>query len=1023
MMSATAEGEFSALQFEKSLLNLKDSQDSINQCCQWCLKNRQHYKKIVNSWLNVLKRVKIEQRLTLFYLANDVVQYSKRRNYEYVDTWGTAIQKATTMVRDEKVKHKILRIFKIWEQRGVYGEEFISDLCGLISIQPTGPKNDEPHEFQANYVINKIKHCANLEKDTDNKLKVLKEHNPKIQISEGLINTLKDRAHVDDVEKEMDVYVAHMESYVNALKLEIKNRIALISTLRQAESHLESDRKDVKMVAHAYRTFGQKVKIFEKKLEEHMVNLPSPLPSPDINAPSPSPEEDIELPEDDVVSKPFSSSYLDLSAIQYSNPGFYVPPPVNNSQQTNSSTSYNPNYSVTYSSSLNSTTVNNSAGDSSGGFLSNGFTSFLGQNLSFDISNISTTGLFDTTTTTTDNTQTTNSYVTTPNAVVGAAAPPTPVAPPIIVDLTESDNTPPYNPLLPPPMPPFSKNNESGFSFNTTLDMNATTGSYDPAFQGSYADGTYGNETLNNGTLNNGGGAGGGGEYDYQLQTGMNPFPPTPEGGALGATESYDPACVTETWGDLDVTVDWKGGDDGLLDTPESPPNFEKEGYGDPVEYHDSSMRSGGGVADIDQRILPGMGDLDLSLASLRGQDVDHRNLISLTGSPSNVDALLTPPNEKPAALPARGNLTRITPQESLWDNLDQDYRQAAPPIVPPKEPSPPPPLPAVDQDYRLQFAGLEAPPPPPPPPPLPGVKSPTKRRPPPPPPLPAPGAPGDPRLRCGDPSKRSDDDVDDVDMDISEDVEQIGNDLDGSVYSLEPPPPLPDLLDDVDANQFLDEISHDLNEFSNLSEEAEGPNEPEADNRKRSGQFMGPPPPPPPVTFGMAGFPPPPPRMASQGYMSMNQPPGPPPRIGHQPHAPPPIPPPAGGPPHWDNRGGPPPHWTGGRPPAFNNDDDNPYLHDDFGGPPHNFGPPNNSFRGGGGGFNHNHNKMNNNGINMRGGFRGGGSWGRGPWKDRGRGGRGGGRRGMGGGAGGPPPPPFRGRGGNFRGGFRGAF
>lgn len=30
----------------------------------------------------------------------------------------------------------------------MYGEEFIADLCGLISVQPTGPKSDEPHEFQ-----------------------------------------------------------------------------------------------------------------------------------------------------------------------------------------------------------------------------------------------------------------------------------------------------------------------------------------------------------------------------------------------------------------------------------------------------------------------------------------------------------------------------------------------------------------------------------------------------------------------------------------------------------------------------------------------------------------------------------------------------------------------------------------------------------------------------------------------------------------------------------------------------------
>lgn len=60
---------------------------------------------------------------------------------------------------------------------------------------------------------------------------------------------------MDDVEKELDVYVDHMESYISALKLEIKNRIALISVLKHAETHLESDRKDVKMVANV-RTFS-----------------------------------------------------------------------------------------------------------------------------------------------------------------------------------------------------------------------------------------------------------------------------------------------------------------------------------------------------------------------------------------------------------------------------------------------------------------------------------------------------------------------------------------------------------------------------------------------------------------------------------------------------------------------------------------------------------------------------------------------------------------------------------------------
>lgn len=55
---------------------------------------------------------------------------------------------------------------------------------------------------------------------------------------------------MDDVEKELDEYVDHVEGYINALKLEIKNRIALISVLKQAETQLDADRKDVKLVAH-----------------------------------------------------------------------------------------------------------------------------------------------------------------------------------------------------------------------------------------------------------------------------------------------------------------------------------------------------------------------------------------------------------------------------------------------------------------------------------------------------------------------------------------------------------------------------------------------------------------------------------------------------------------------------------------------------------------------------------------------------------------------------------------------------
>lgn len=178
----------------------------------------------------------------------------------------------------------------------MYGEEFITDLSGLISASPPIRKNEDPHEFESQYLITKIRNCTKLETDTDTKLKKFKEHNPKIlsELENNLFANLKDRAHVDDVEKEINEYATHMEGYITALKAEIKARNHLISLLTQADSQLDKDKKDVKLVANAYKTYATRIKGLKKKLDELKPKLESPPPSPDVNAPSPSPEDDSE---------------------------------------------------------------------------------------------------------------------------------------------------------------------------------------------------------------------------------------------------------------------------------------------------------------------------------------------------------------------------------------------------------------------------------------------------------------------------------------------------------------------------------------------------------------------------------------------------------------------------------------------------------------------------------------------------------------------------------------------------------
>lgn len=79
------------------------------------------------------------------------------------------------MYSDDKVKHKIIRIFNIWEQRGIYNEEFLADLHGLLSINPSKkpPPQQDSDDEQATLISTEINACVRLAKETDKCFKLL----------------------------------------------------------------------------------------------------------------------------------------------------------------------------------------------------------------------------------------------------------------------------------------------------------------------------------------------------------------------------------------------------------------------------------------------------------------------------------------------------------------------------------------------------------------------------------------------------------------------------------------------------------------------------------------------------------------------------------------------------------------------------------------------------------------------------------------------------------------------------------
>jgi len=158
------------------------------------------------------------------------------------------------MVRDEKVKHRILRIFKIWDQRQVYDEEFLADLSGLISAAPKKklepPPTVQPEEFQAALLISTMRSCATLEQATDARLRDLRESNIDIESAEELRASLKDRRRMEDAEKEIDLVARNVENYVRALEAEIRERTQVVELLEQADQFYETQRGEVKIVTN-----------------------------------------------------------------------------------------------------------------------------------------------------------------------------------------------------------------------------------------------------------------------------------------------------------------------------------------------------------------------------------------------------------------------------------------------------------------------------------------------------------------------------------------------------------------------------------------------------------------------------------------------------------------------------------------------------------------------------------------------------------------------------------------------------
>ncbi|XP_044503314.1 regulation of nuclear pre-mRNA domain-containing protein 1B [Mangifera indica] len=108
----------------EKLAKLNNSQTSIETLSHWCIFHMNKAKQVVETWDRQFHCSPCEQRLAFLYLANDILQNSRRKGSEFVGEFWKVLPDALRDVMDngdEFGRNAARRLINIWEERKVFG--------------------------------------------------------------------------------------------------------------------------------------------------------------------------------------------------------------------------------------------------------------------------------------------------------------------------------------------------------------------------------------------------------------------------------------------------------------------------------------------------------------------------------------------------------------------------------------------------------------------------------------------------------------------------------------------------------------------------------------------------------------------------------------------------------------------------------------------------------------------------------------------------------------------------------------
>lgn len=277
------------------LSKLNSTQQCIETLSHWCIFHRSKAEVVVTTWEKQFHSSEVAQKVPLLYLANDILQNSKRKGNEFVSEFWKVLPGALKVLidkGDDHGKNVVSRLVNIWEERKVFGSRAKSIKDVLL-----GKELPQPLEFSkkrsrsvkivkrdSRSIRTKLTVGSTAERIVSAFHSVVSEHHGE----DDEMNKCKSAVHrVKKMEKDIDLSLTNekdpkrktlskeleeeenlLKQCIEKLKVVEANRVALVSQLRDALNEQESELENVRTQMQVAQAQTEEAENMRKRLDD-----------------------------------------------------------------------------------------------------------------------------------------------------------------------------------------------------------------------------------------------------------------------------------------------------------------------------------------------------------------------------------------------------------------------------------------------------------------------------------------------------------------------------------------------------------------------------------------------------------------------------------------------------------------------------------------------------------------------------------------------------------------------------------